>query len=517
MPEFMFRRRSKPRKPMVKSKDEVDLDLIDRYDIIGSLGSVEIYWNRKTFETIYSVTEPVLNEYEKMLLKTLPEEMRMVIPNKEGYLTDYSGVSIDKIVDDYVKAYAIEMSDESKEKVKYYLKRDFEGMGKIEVIIRDPYVEDVSCDGFNIPLFVYHRKHGSIKTNIVFSTLDELNSYVMRLAQICKKDVSLANPILDGSTPSGHRIQAIYGNEVSTRGPTFTFRLFRERPFTPIELIKFGTASSEIVTYLWYMVEFLNSALIAGVPGVGKTSTLNAILMLVPPSTKIFSIEETREINILHQNWVATSTREGDFDAGEDSGSGLKIDMFELVKMAMRQRPTYIVVGEVRGREASSLFQAMATGHTTYSTMHADSMEATVNRLESPPLNIPRIMITYLNTVIFNKFIRSGDSVVRRITEIDEMSSYDSATNEVVYNRVYTYDAYRGKHNFTGFSNLFKKVQTIKGLTSSQFKKEFEFRKRILEELVRSDITDYIQITRVINTYYRDQDKALLMASGEPV
>ena len=265
------------------------------------------------------------------------------------------------------------------------------------------------------------------------------------------------------------------------------------------------------------MVENLNSALIAGVPAVGKTSTLNAILMLVPPNTKIFSIEETREINIMHQNWVATSTRESDYDIEDNDSSGLKIDMFELVKMAMRQRPTYIVVGEVRGREANSLFQAMATGHTTYSTIHADSMEATVNRLESAPLNIPRIMITYLNTVIFNKFVRSGDSVVRRITEVDEMSGFDNESGEVVYNKVFTYDAFRGKHSFTGFSNLYKKVQALKGMTSSQFKEEFDFRNKLLEEMVRSDITDYVQITRIINTYYKDKDRAMLMASGEPV
>lgn len=517
MPEFSIRRRSRPRRPVVKGAEEENLDLIDRYDIIGTLGSVEILWNRETFETIYSVSEPKLDDYEKLILETLPREMQMVIPNKPGYLEDFYEVDIGKIVDDYVKAYEVKLSEESKEKIKYYLKRDFEGLGLIEVIVRDPYVEDISCDGHNIPIFVYHRKYGSIKTNIAFKASDVLNSYVIKLAQVCGKEVSVAEPILDGSTPQGHRVQAIYGSEISTRGSTFTFRLFRERPFTPVELIKFGTASSEIVTYLWYMIENLNSALIAGVPAVGKTSSLNAMLMLVPPSTKIFSIEETREINIMHQNWVASSTRESDFDIDEGTNAALKIDMFELVKMAMRQRPTYIVVGEVRGREASSLFQAMATGHTTYSTIHADSMEATVNRLESAPLNIPRIMITYLNTVIFNKFIRSGDSVVRRITEIDEMSGFDNETGEVIYNKVFTYDAFRGKHSFTGFSNLYKKVQTLKGYNSSQFKEEFDFRKKLLDELVRSDITDYVQITRIINTYYRDKDRAMLMASGEPV
>ncbi|MFG1415145.1 MAG: type II/IV secretion system ATPase subunit [Thermoplasmataceae archaeon] len=512
MPQFTIRR-SKSRRPIAKTSGNENLDLVDRYDIIGTSGSVEIQWNRETLETIYSVVEPQLNEIEEAFLRTLPREMQMVIPNVKGYLGTFDGFDIGKILDDYIEAYQVRLSEQSKNKLKYYLKRDFEGLGKIEVIVRDPYVEDISCDGYNVPIFVYHRKYGSIKTNVVFPDPAQLNSYVIKLAQLCNKDISVAEPILDGSTQQGHRVQAIYGSEIATRGSTFTIRLFRERPFTPVELIKYGTANAEVVTYFWYMIENLNSALIAGVPAVGKTSTLNAMLMLVPPNTKIFSIEETREINILHKNWVATSTRESDFDS-RDNGMA-KIDMFELVKMAMRQRPTYIVVGEVRGREASSLFQAMATGHTTYSTIHADSMEATVNRLESAPLNIPRIMLTYLNTVIFNKFIRSGDSVVRRITEVDEMSGFDSSTNEVIYNKVFSYDAFKGRHSFSGFSNLYKKVQFSRGLTSSAFKQEFDFRKKLLEEMVRSDIINYIQISKIINTYYKDQDYAMKMATGE--
>lgn len=513
MPQLSVRRRARAKRAIAKTSEKENFDLIDRYDIIGTSGSVEILWNRETLENIYAVVEPQLNDIERAFLESLPKEMQMVIPNVKGYVRSFEGFDIAKVLDDYIDAYQVRLSNQSKEKIKYYLKRDFEGLGKIEVIVRDPYVEDISCDGYNIPIFVYHRKYGSIKTNVTFPTPDLLNSYVIKLAQICNKDISVAEPILDGSTAQGHRVQAIYGTEISTRGSTFTIRLFRERPFTPVELIKFGTANSDIVTYCWYMIENLSSALIAGVPAVGKTSTLNALLMLVPPNSKIFSIEETREINILHQNWVATSTRESDFDS-RDTGQS-RIDMFELVKMAMRQRPTYIVVGEVRGREASSLFQAMATGHTTYSTIHADSMEATVNRLESNPLNIPRIMITYLNTVLFNKFIRSGDSVVRRITEVDEMAGFNNETNEVIYNKVYTYDAFRGKHTFTGFSNLFKKVQFTRGFTSAQFREEFDFRKRLLDEMVRSDIINYLQISKIINTYYKDPDTAMRMATGE--
>ena len=516
MAEVALRRRTRARRPVVKTVEAENFDLIERYEIVKGFGSVEILWNRNSLENVYTVVEPNLTDYEKMQTGILPHEMEMVIPNLKKFKIGSKEIDIGNLLDAYVDAYNVKLTKDSKEKIKYYLKRDFEGLGPIEIIIKDPYVEDISCNGYQTPIFVYHRKYGSVKTNVRFSSRAMLDSYVIKLAQICGKEVSVSEPILDGATPQGHRVQAIYGEEISTKGSTFTIRLFREKPFTPVELIKFGTASAEMVTYFWYMLENLSSALIAGVPAVGKTSTMNAILMLVPPRTKIFSIEETREINILHQNWVATSTREGEFDI-QDTGeaSNLRIDMFELVKMAMRQRPTYIVVGEVRGREASALFQAMSTGHTTYSTIHADSMEATVNRLESYPLNIPRIMITYLNTVIFNKFVRSGDSVIRRITEVDEMSGFNTETGEVVYNKVFTYDAYKGKHSFMGYSNLYKKVQFLKGLTASQFKQEFEFRRKLLEEMARSDITNYIEINKIISTYYKDPDQAMSMASGE--
>ncbi|MCL5800471.1 MAG: type II/IV secretion system ATPase subunit [Candidatus Thermoplasmatota archaeon] len=517
MAEINLRRRARSRRPMVKAAEAENLDLVDRYEVIKGFGSVEILWNRNTLENIYSVVEPRLNDYERQLMNILPKEMEMVIPNLKNFSTEYVKLDVGKLLDIYSDNYEVNLGQESREKIKYYLSRDFSGLGAIEVIVRDPYVEDVSCDGYNVPIFVYHRKYGSIKTNVSFKTKEQLNSYVVKLAQLCGKEISVSEPILDGATPQGHRVQAIYGEEISTRGSTFTFRLFREKPFTPVELIKYGTASAEMVTYLWYMIEYLSSALIAGVPAVGKTSTMNAILMLVPPNSKIFSIEETREINILHNNWVATSTREAEFESNQNNTGTMRIDMFELVKMAMRQRPTYIVVGEVRGREASSLFQAMSTGHTTYSTIHADSMEATVNRLESAPLNIPRIMITYLNTVIFNKFVRSGDSVSRRITEVDEMSGFNTETNEVVYNKVFSYDSFRGKHSFMGYSNLYKKIQYIKGIGPGQFRKEFDERKRLLEEMVRSDLTNYVDIHRIISTFYKEPEKAMAQASGGTV
>lgn len=514
MPEFPLRRRSRTKRPMVKTIEAENYDLVDRYEIIKGHGAVEILWNRNTLENIYSVVEPSLTDEEKRLLASLPKEMQMVIPNLKNLGKDYNDIEIGSMLDQYVRAYQIKMSDETRSKLIYYLKRDFEGLGVIEVIVRDPYVEDVSCDGYSVPIFVYHRKYGSIKTNVVFRNPDALNSYVIKLAQICGKEISVSEPILDGATPQGHRVQAIYGEEISTRGSTFTFRLFREKPFTPIELIKFGTASSEMVTYFWYMIENLSSALIAGVPAVGKTSTLNAMLMLVPPPSKIFSIEETREINIPNENWIPATTRERENYSSAQKRGYMKIDMFELVRMAMRQRPTYIVVGEVRGREAYALFQSMSTGHTTYSTIHADSMDALINRLEAEPLNIPRVMMTYLNTVIFNKFIKIDGNLVRRITEVNEMMGYDPETGDVLFNNVFSYDPETDMHHYNGNSSILEKIRLATGKSRQEFNRDFRERKIIIENMAANGITDYFAISRIIQAYYFNHDEGRKISAG---
>src|SRR6266508_1233961 len=220
----------------------------------------------------------------------------------------------------------------------------------------DLRIEDVSCDGTAIPLFIFHQKYESIKTSVIFDDDDALNSFVVMLGQRCAKQISVANPILDGTSVEGHRVQATYSREVTTRGSSFTIRRYKEKPFTPTELVKFGTAS-------------------------GKTATLNSAGLFIRPGAKIVSIEDTREINLPHENWIPGTTRSGVGERGADGKAGGEIDMYDLVRAALRQRPNYILVGEVRGAETYTMFQAMATGHPTMSTMHADSVKSMVNRL----------------------------------------------------------------------------------------------------------------------------------------
>lgn len=495
---------------------EVRFKNVEEYEISEGSSNIRILWDNEENEYIYSVLEPELSPFEMEELDRITKEMEQVIPNSRNFPKEYSTNDTFAIIDSFMKSRNIVLDEEIKKKFQYFFQRDYNGFGKIDPMFKDNFVEDISCDGPQRHIFVYHRKYGSLKSSVLFKKEAELNSYIIRLAQICGKEVSVNNPILDGVTPEGHRIQGTYGHEISPNGSTFTVRLYREKPFTPVELIAYGTASPEIVAYLWYMIENLSSALIAGPPAVGKTSALNSILMLVPQNTKVFSIEETREINIMHKNWVATTTREGNFDRSYGTTSPeSKIDLFDLVKMGMRQRPTYIVVGEVRGREAYSLFQAMSTGHTTYSTIHADSIETMVHRLESEPLNIPRVLISYLNIAIFLKFIRSGNKTVRKITEIDEISGIDGETIELLYNKVFSYDSSDDSQKYMGFSNLYKKVRSVRNLSEKDFLDEFNFRVRLLSELAKNEVMDYKNISKIVENYYRDPESALRMAKGD--
>lgn len=487
-------------------------EVLDEYDIIPNEVTVSISWNQESMETLYVLNEPELTEQEKTTLDIIKKSMEQIIKSMKKFPSDFVNVKIGSVIESYLRNRGFKLPRQSVDKIKYYIKRDYEGYGPLDAVIKDPLVEDISCNGVGIPVFIEHKTHGSLKTNIVFQSDYELDSYVIRLAQICGKEVSMNEPILDGTFPEGHRIQLTYGKEISSKGSSFTIRLFRETPFTPIELIKYGAASSEVVTYLWFAVENLKSGIIAGVPGVGKTSTINAMLMFIPGNTKVFTIEETREINIMHENWVATSTRESIYSTSNSDIKNPPIGMFELVKMAMRQRPTYIVLGEIRGRESYSLFQAISTGHTAYSTIHADSMETLINRLESNPLNIPRVLISALNFVIFNKFIRMGRRNMRKITEIDEIMGIDPENGEILYNRVFHFDYNENEQIYSGYSKILNEIKNQKQMSDEDFEKEFERRKILIEGMVNSDIRDYINISRIINVYYKDPETALKMA-----
>lgn len=475
------------------------------YGVVEPFSYIRVTYDQNSSEYLLSSIEPELDEFEQETLDMIKETLektleyewdKLDVMDKKTYL--------EKSVDSFIRTRGITLEPISEDKIKYFIGRDFVGYGSIDALMSDTRVEDVSCDGVGVPLFVFHNKYESIKTNIVFDNEDTLNSFVISLGQRCGKQLSVSNPILDGTTVEGHRVQATYAREVTTRGASFTIRRFKEKPFTPVELIKYGTASPDIVAYLWLSVEHGESAIICGGTASGKTATLNAMALFIPPGAKVVTMEDTREINLPHENWIPGTTRSGAGERGPDGKAAGEIDMYDLVRAALRQRPNYIIVGEVRGKETYTMFQAMATGHTTYSTMHADSVKGMVNRLENPPINCPRILLTALRNVLIQTHARVGMDMVRRIKQVIEIVGFEPETNELISNTVYEWDQAGDKFIFKGHSFLFDKIMEMKNLTHEELMEEFQRRVDIVKYMLAKDMSDHRDIWNIIRAYYKN-------------
>jgi len=484
---------------------DINIQEIGFYGVVEPFSYLRATYNQATSEYMLSAIEPKLTEDEEEILTLIKETLEKTLDYDWDKLTVMDKKTfLEKSVDSFIKSRGLSIEPISKDKITYYISRDFVGYGPVDTLMNDNHIEDVSCDGVGIPLFVFHNKYESIKTNIVFDDENTLNSFVINLGQRCGKQLSVSNPILDGTTTEGHRVQATYAREVTTRGASFTIRRFKEKPFTPVELIKYGTASPEIVAYLWLSVEHGESAIICGGTASGKTATLNAMSLFIPPGAKVVTMEDTREINLPHENWIPGTTRSGVGERGADGKAAGEIDMYDLVRAALRQRPNYIIVGEVRGKETYTMFQAMATGHTTFSTMHADSVKGMVNRLENPPINCPRILLTALRNVIIQTHARVGMDMVRRIKQLIEIVGFEPETNELISNTVYEWDQATDKFVFKGHSFLFDKIMEMKNLTHEELLAEFERRVDIVKYMVARDITDHREIWGLIREYYKD-------------
>ena len=439
----------------------------------------------------YRVQEPTLQEEEararEELQRTLPG---LLPPIPRGADRATLERVLRETVADYLRLHYPHLSPDARERVHYYRVRDALGLGPIDALLRDPEVEDVSCDGPGVPVFVYHARFESLRTNVRFADEETLRGFVVHLAQRCGRGISVAHPLLDGVTAEGHRVQATYGHEVTSRGSGFTIRRFRDRPFTPVDLIVTGTASAELVAYLWLAVEQGDPLIICGGPGAGKTSTLNALAVFIPPTAKVVSIEDTRELNLLHEHWVPATTRAGTGPRGSDGKTSGEVDMYDLLTAALRQRPSHILVGEVRGTEAVTMFQAMATGHATYATMHADSVRAMVSRLEGPPIRVPRALFGSLKHVLIEVQHRTPTGSMRKLAQLVEVAGLDPETGEIVTAPVFEWDANTDTFHYQGHSLLVDRVAAQRGTTVREVDMDLERRTSFLQFMAAEGVTD---------------------------
>ncbi len=370
--------------------------------------------------------------------------------------------------------------------------------------MKDPILEDISCIGPGIPIYVYHRKYGSLQTNVMFKTNEELNRFIVRLAQLVGKHVSVSNPLLEGSLPDGSRVQATYvvTKDISTRGSNFTIRKFTKDPLTVTDLIKNGTLTPLVASYLWLAVEYKFSILIAGGTATGKTTILNMLAMFIPPEAKVISIEDTPELRIPHENWIQKIAR-------ESSGEG-RVDLFDLLKAALRERPDYILVGEVRGKETYVLFQGMATGHPGMATIHAENIDTLIDRLISPPISLPPALLHSLDIVIFMRRANVKGFTVRRISEIDEILDFDIEKKKPVINIFTRWVPAEDRYEFPSKkSKVFDRIVMERGVSVESIWNELKRRSFLLKYLVEKNIRYYKDVQRYIARYYKEPDKLL--------
>lgn len=478
----------------------------ERYWVNQPFSFISILYNDQKKEHLYYTVEPELSTFEQMVLETLYENILDTLtlydtsdPNKATILENKTLELID--------GYSIQIDMVSIHKILYYLKRDYIGYERIDPIMKDPNIEDISCDGSNIPIFVYHRKYQNIKTSLSFEA-EKLDSFVMKLAQCCEKQISIGDPLINSTLPDGSRLNASLGKEVTFRGSTFTIRKFREHAFTPADLIKHGTYSSEILAYMWLAVENSKSILFAGATAAGKTSALNAISLFIPSMAKIISIEDTHELVLHHLNWIGSVTRE----SFSKNTSAREIDMYELLRQALRQRPEYIIVGEIRGKEAMTLFQAMNTGHTTYSTMHADSINTVISRLEGDPINVPRVMIQALDILCIQMLVQiEGTKEGKRVRRMDSMIEFtgiDPQTQDLRFNEVFSLDMKSDTFRKSGRSYVLESIMARYSWDEKKLKLELNNRRILLEYMVKKDMDEF-EIVSLIQNYYVDPQSTM--------
>jgi flagellar protein FlaI len=494
--------------PLVEEVVPDGYDLLDRYWVVEGQALVCIMKDLQSGQPEYHLLEPPLTPLEHELLERLHQDLRDVLVLSDDDLRGDRRQVLIRRADDLLMEYGLDPGLETRRRIEYYLLRTFLGWSRIDGLMKDEEIEDISCDGVGVPLFLYHRRYRNIRTNLIFSE-HELDSLAIALAQRSGKHVSVGSPVVDATLPDGSRLQLTFGREVSTRGTSFTIRKFRPEPFTPVELLRLGTFSAEELAYFWLAIEHNKSLIFIGGTASGKTTSLNAVSHFIPPLAKIVSIEDTREITLNHENWVASVTR--DTLSGDE---GEAISMFDLLKAAMRQRPEYLLVGEVRGREAQTLFQAMNTGHTTFSTLHAGSIDAAIHRLENAPLSVPRSTIQALDIASLQALIYRGTERVRRCQEIVEIAAVDPGTGNLQVNTVFEYDPVSDQMHYTGQSLVYARIRESSGWTRDRLEEEVDLRVRVLKAMEAAGVTDYRAVSQVLHIFATDRTRVVECLEG---
>ncbi|NOZ57965.1 MAG: CpaF family protein [Euryarchaeota archaeon] len=401
----------------------------------------------------------------------------------------------------------LELPPEKREKLAELIVNDMVGYGLLEPLLEDDEIEEIMVIGPKRPVYVFHRKYGMLETNVVFQDPQEIVNIIQRIASSVGRRIDASSPLLDARLPDGSRVNATL-SPPALDGPTLTIRKFKKDPLTVVDLIRFNTMSSEVAAFLWLMVDGFGispkNILIAGGTGSGKTTTLNALAVFIRERERVITIEDTAELQLPIKHLVRFEVRPPSIE-----GRG-EIDMNTLLKNTLRMRPDRIIIGEVRGEEAKTLFTAMNTGHNgTLATLHANSARECITRLTNEPMNVPLIMIPALDLIVMQaRFTREGKGSVRRITEVTEVDGLREGT--VALSKLYEYDPLDDTIKDTGTpSELKQELARQAGVSVEEVNRELERRRLVLDYLVTNNIREIYEVRRWVESYYSQPDTTL--------
>lgn len=472
----------------------------------------KISWNPELNRYVYELVEPPLPKH----LKTVLEHTKRLLEERlEVELAELRKVEaieqLHKQADELIDYFKFRLSPMERAILHYYVERDFAGFGRVDALMRDPNLEDISCDGVNLPIHVFHRDPhiASVITNVKFEDAKELDSFIVRLAQLCGKSISILQPLVDGTLPDGSRLQATLATDIARKGSHFTIRKFRKEPLTPVDLLNYHTVDAKVLAYLWYVLEQGRSVLVSGGTAAGKTAFLNMLSLFIRPEKKIISIEDTAEINLPHPHWVSTVAR-----TPIARKPGEEVDLYALLRASLRARPDYLIVGEVRGPEAYILFQQIATGHPSLATIHAESLPRLVDRLTSPPISLPLSLVASLDLVVFLSAFTYREHFVRKVTEVLEIVGFSAAEQKLQTNTLFKWDPFTDSWRTLSKSRVLEVIAQTKAVQESELKEELQRRMLVLNWMWEQNINYYKDVYKVICNYYADPARVLAAISG---
>ena len=415
---------------------------------------------------------------------------------------DRSGLRywIDRLLD-FLGLGNIRVSEQTYENIRYRLNRDIVGLGPLEPVMRDPANEDIHVIGPH-QCYVDHGTYGLIETTVDFGTPEQFDSWIRSMGERIGDPVSDSNPIVDSTLPDGSRLNVIYSDDVSVQGPSLTIRQGDETPLSINQITKWGTLSPQLVAYLWLCLENEQTVFVVGETASGKTTTLNSIMSFIPRDSKIYTAEDTAEVLPPHDTWQQLLTREG---GGEENSD---VDMFDLVAAALRSRPDYIIVGEVRGEEGRMAFQAAQTGHPVMLTFHASDIVSMIQRFTGDPINVPETFMDNADVALFQNRVKQGDDVLRRVTSVQEIEGYSKEMDGVVTRQVFSWDPVEDEIVFQGMNNSYvleEQIATLLGYADTRdIYDDLDFRARLVERMIEENILDYHEVNEAIKSFQRD-------------